>query len=78
MGTYLGIFLKNLGESEDYIPVLPYLADITMEMLTFGEEIGNLIFHEYTKRHGAIPHVYVSLEGVCIPTFVEFLGLKKE
>jgi hypothetical protein len=62
-------------KTDDYVPLLPYLSTITKEMLIFGDEIAHIIYEEYTKRYGEVPYFLVALEGVCIPSFIDFLGL---
>ncbi|MCM3443346.1 hypothetical protein AB3Z07_27045 (plasmid) [Metabacillus halosaccharovorans] len=67
-------FMKK-EKSDDYVPLLPYLSHITKEMLIFGEVIAHIIYEQYTKRYGEVPYFLVALEGVCIPSFIDFLGL---
>ncbi|USK62183.1 hypothetical protein [Peribacillus asahii] len=75
-GYYIGLsaFSKD-NQYDNFVPALPYLLEITKEMISFGEELGLIIHEEYTKRYGNIPFTYVAFEGQCIPSFIKFLEL---
>lgn len=49
-GYYIGIWSEE--EKKDvYVSLLKFLSESTMKMLSFGEEIGELIFNEYCKKY---------------------------
>ncbi|MGS4992791.1 hypothetical protein ACVCK3_04400 [Bacillus cereus] len=73
-GYYIG--LGAFSKEYEWVPVMPYLLEVTREMVELGEELGILIQEEYTKRYGKIPFTYVALEGRCIPSFMDFLNSK--
>jgi len=73
-GYYLSIWSED-EEKEVYVPLLNFLSERTIEMLNFGEQIGEVIFSEFCKEYGDIPFTLVALEGVCIPAFINFLGI---
>ncbi|MEK4115656.1 hypothetical protein NST44_05570 [Paenibacillus sp. FSL W8-0919] len=83
-GYRLGPFDSN-GTLADYTPgkernheeLVPYLAERTNRMIEFGEEVGIIINREFRRLHGDFPLFLCALEGVCIPSFVKFLGLNK-
>ncbi|PDZ86120.1 hypothetical protein [Bacillus toyonensis] len=66
----------NPGEERKYEDLMPYLSERTNRMLEFGEIIGGIINREFRRNHGDFPFYYCALQGVCIPSFVSFLGLK--
>lgn len=63
------------GEERKYEALMPYLAERTQCMLSFGDEIGNIIFNEFQNQHGKFPFSYSAIEGECIPSFIRFLAL---
>lgn len=81
-GYKLGPF-DNTGALAEYEPeeerkhedLIPYLAERTNRMLVFGETIGTIIDREFRRHHGDYPLLLCALEGVCIPSFVQFLGI---
>lgn len=73
-GYYLRIWSEEKGKKV-YVPLLNYLSERTIEMFNFGEKIGVVIFNEFCKEYGDIPFRLVALEGVRIPTFINFLGI---
>ncbi|MCM3037520.1 hypothetical protein M3579_16280 [Bacillus pumilus] len=72
-GYYISLYIEKKRGYSEYVPALSFLAEITNEMFIIGEEIGDLIFQEYSKRYGEFTFWRVALEGVCIPAFIEFL-----
>ncbi|SEL78469.1 hypothetical protein [Paenibacillus sp. OK003] len=83
-GYKLGPFNSNgtlveyaLGEEILYEELMPYLAERTNYLLEFSEEVGFIINREFGRLHGAFPLMLCALEGVCIPSFVKFLGLSQ-
>jgi hypothetical protein len=83
-GYRLGPFDSN-GTITEYTPgeeriheeLLPYLAARTNRMFEFGETVGNIINREFRRLHGDFPLFLCALEGVCMPSFVRFLGLSQ-
>ncbi|EEL73519.1 hypothetical protein OCB08_19130 [Bacillus cereus] len=76
-GYAVKVHSSEKGKPDEYIPLLPYLSEITKEMFSFGEDIARLIYEEYRKNYGDFTLGLVALEGVCIPNFIEFLGIFK-
>ncbi|CAM3699070.1 hypothetical protein [Marinicrinis lubricantis] len=72
-GYYLEIRDQNGGTGQKHL--LSYLAELTVDMLSVADQPSKVIYEEYCKRYGPIPLSYVALVGVCIPAFVQFLGL---
>lgn len=66
----------TLGEERKHEDLIPYLSERTNRMLDFGESIAKIIDREFRRNHGNYPLSLCALEGVCIPSFVKFLGLK--
>lgn len=67
----------NQEEAKVYIPLLPFLQEITLEMMNFSAEVAEIISKNY-KGFDEIPYYLIALEGVCIPTFIDFLGILEE
>lgn len=65
------------GEERSHEELMPYLAERTNCLLEFGEAVGKVINREFRRLHGDFPLFLCALEGVCMPSFVRFLGLSK-
>lgn len=73
-GYYLGIWSED-EKKQVYVPLLTFLSERTIGMLNFGNDISEVIFKEFCEKYGDIPFTLVALEGVCIPTFLNILGI---
>lgn len=70
--------LENKETDEPYLPLLPLLSTLTMDMLSFSAEIAVIISNKYTEYYGEIPYPLIALNGICMPAFIDFLGLLEE
>lgn len=63
----------QMGEAIEYLPLLPFLRDMTCSLLTFSEEVADVISTNYDGFLEP-PSISVDLEGGCIASFVKFLN----
>lgn len=66
------------GGTQDQEPLLSYLARLTLDLFHTADELSNVVYNVHVERFGPIPQQYVALIGVCIPTFVQFLGISTQ
>jgi hypothetical protein len=71
---WIGNLVNDRGQ-EISLPLFDYLKSITIEMMNVADDLAIVIYEEYRSRYGDTPLFYTALDGVCIPSFVEFLGL---
>ncbi len=56
-------------------PLLTYLSRLTVDLFHVADKLSEVIYNVHIERYGPISQQYVALVGVCIPTFVKFLGI---
>lgn len=63
----------QMGEATDYMPLLPFLRDMTCALLAFSEEVADVIASNY-DGFLELSSISVNLEGGCMASFVKFLN----